>query len=49
MQDWKSMRLDTYIIVFNKHILAIGCQQHTIKQWQGFTDETISKMERVYI
>ncbi|MDD3443182.1 MAG: pentapeptide repeat-containing protein [Sulfurimonas denitrificans] len=45
MREWKSMQLDTYMIVFNEHTLAIGCQQHTIKEWQEFTDDTISKMD----
>jgi hypothetical protein len=45
MREWKSMQLDTYMIVFNKHILAIGCQQHSIADWKAFTDIEISKMD----
>ena len=45
MKEWHSMQLDTYMICFNKHILAIGCQQHAIKKWQNFTDDEISKMD----
>ena len=39
------MQLDTYMICFNKHILAIGCRQHTIEKWQNFTDDEISIMD----
>jgi len=45
MREWKSMQLDTYMVVYNKHILAIGCQQHTIKEWKEFTDEKISTFD----
>jgi hypothetical protein len=44
MEEWKSLQLDTYMIVFNKHILAIGCQQFKIKEWKKFTDDEISEM-----
>ena len=46
MREWKSMQLDTYMIVFNKRIMAIGCQQHTIDEWKQFTDEKIAEMDK---
>ena len=45
MREWHSMQLETYMIVFNKHILAIGCQQHNIKKWESFTDDEIKSMD----
>ena len=45
MNIFHSMQLDTYHIVFDKEILAIGCQQHTIAQWKNFTDDEISEMD----
>jgi len=39
------MQLDTYMIVFNKSILCIGCKQYTIKEWENFTDEQIASMD----
>ena len=39
------MQLDTYMIVFNKKTLCIGCQQHDIKQWEMFSDEVIGEMD----
>ena len=45
MKELKSMQLDTYLIVFNKHFLAIGCQQHSIEKWKKFTDEEIENLD----
>ena len=45
MNIFHSMQLDTYHIVFDKEILAIGCQQHTIAEWKNFTDDEISEMD----
>ena len=45
MKEWHSMQLDTYMVCFNKHILAIGCQQYTINEWHNFTDDEISDMD----
>jgi uncharacterized protein YjbI with pentapeptide repeats len=46
MREWHSMQLDTYMIVFNKHILAIGCQQFSIKEWREFSDKQIENMDK---
>jgi len=45
MNIFHSMQLDTYYIAFDKEILAIGCQQHTIAEWKNFTDDEISEMD----
>ena len=45
MREIKSMQLDTYLIVFNKHFLAIGCQQHSIEKWKNFTDDEIENLD----
>ena len=44
-KELKSMQLDTYLIVFNKHFLAIGCQQHSIEKWKNFTDDEIDSLD----
>ena len=46
MREWHSMQLDRYMIVFDKNILAIGCQQHSIKKWKEFSDKEISNMDK---
>lgn len=45
MEEVKSMQLEKYMIVFTSDILCIGCQQHTIEEWFGFTDDYISQMD----
>jgi len=44
-KELKSMQLNRYLIVFNKHFLAIGCQQHSIKKWKNFTDDEIDSLD----
>ena len=44
-KELKSMQLNRYLIVFNKHFLAIGCQQHSIKKWKNFTDDKIDSLD----
>ncbi len=39
------MQLDTYAIGFNKTMLTIGCQQHSIEDWSNFTDNEISNLD----
>ena len=34
-----------YHITYTNHVMAIGCEQHTIKDWFDFDDITISKMD----
>ena len=39
------MQIDTYKIGFTKDTLQIGCERHTIEEWQKFDDDKISKMD----
>ena len=45
MREWRSMQLEKYMIVFNRTILAIGCQQHDIEKWENFSDDIIDRMD----
>lgn len=45
MREIKSAQFDTYMITWSKDTLAIGCQQHPIKEWWQFDDATITKMD----
>ena len=45
MREWHSMQLETYQIGFNSKILCIGCEQHTIREWDKFTDKRILEMD----
>ena len=40
-----SMQLENWRISFTDEILAIGCQQHTIKEWREFNDDIIKSMD----
>lgn len=41
----KSMQCEKYRIVYTATILQIGCEKHTIEEWEKFTDDEISKMD----
>jgi len=43
----KSMQLDTYMIVIDlkNNVMAIGCRQYTIDEWDNFSDEEIANMD----
>ena len=45
MREIKSAQFDTYDVTWTKDALAIGCQQHPIKEWWQFDDATITKMD----
>ena len=45
MKYIKSLQCDRYRIVYTSEKLNIGCQSHTIKEWQEFDDKTISNMD----
>lgn len=34
-----------YIIVYTDTVMAIGCKQHSLKEWFNFTDDEILKMD----
>ena len=40
-----SMQIEKWAIAFTSEIIAIGCQQHTIKEWKEFEDERIHEMD----
>ena len=46
MREIKSAQFDTYDVTWTKDALAIGCQQHPIKEWWQFADTTITNMDR---
>ena len=46
MCEIKSAQFDTYEVTWTKDTLAIGCQQHLMKEWWQFDDATIAKMDR---
>ncbi len=42
----KSLQLGTYSITILVSIkIHIGCQNHTIEQWENFTDKEIARMD----
>ena len=45
MREIKSAQFDTYDVTWTKDTLAIGCQQHPIKDWWQFDDTTITNMD----
>ena len=45
MHEIKSAQFDTYDVTWTKDTLAIGCQQHPIKDWWQFDDTTITNMD----
>lgn len=45
MVDLHTMQLDTWTVSVWNDTMQIGCQQHTIKKWFGFDDDTINKMD----
>ena len=45
MCEIKSAQFDTYEVTWSKDSLAIGYQQHLIKEWWQFDDATITKMD----
>lgn len=44
MQEIKSLQLDTYSITYTFDRLQIGCENHSIEEWRGFSDEDIEEM-----
>ena len=45
MREIKSAQFDAYDVTWTKDTLAIGCQQHPIKDWWQFDDTTITNMD----
>ena len=45
MRYVKSLQCEKYYISYTATTLNIGCQSHTILEWQNFDDDAISKMD----
>ena len=41
----KSIQTEKYYITYTSSTLQVGCQRHSIEEWQKFSDETIAKMD----
>ena len=44
MKEIKTILIEKWIITFTHDEMAIGCQQHTIEEWENFNDDDIEKM-----
>ncbi len=44
-KEIKSLQIGKYLITYHKADLSIGCQTHTLEQWENFTDSQIEAME----
>lgn len=44
MKEIHTMQLDTWEIGFTRDTLQIGCQRHSISDWDNFSDEEIAAM-----
>jgi hypothetical protein len=44
MREIKSLQIETWPVTYTVERLQIGCQNHSIKEWAGFSDETIKGM-----
>ena len=45
MEYVKSLQCEKYYISYTSTKLNIGCQSHSILEWQNFNNDTISKMD----
>ena len=41
----KTVQTDIWIVNYTAEVMQIGCLQHPIETWWGFTDDEIDKME----
>ena len=44
-KEIKSIQIGVYLISYTKNILNIGCQSHTLLEWENFTDTEIDIMD----
>ena len=44
-KEIKSIHIGVYLISYTKNILNIGCQSHTLLEWENFTDIEIDIMD----
>ena len=45
MREIKSLHADIWAVAWTTEVLQIGCQQHSITDWWGFSDSEISAMD----
>lgn len=45
MHEVRSLQCDRYMVTYTTDVMAIGCQQHPIERWWGFTDDEIIAMD----
>ena len=44
-KEIKSFQFGTYLITTYKNIINVGCKEHTIEEWLGFSNEEINEMD----
>lgn len=44
MREIKSGQFEQYSWNYTSEVLSIGCKQHPIQEWWGFSDDRIAKM-----
>ena len=44
-KEMKTLQLGTYIVTIYKEIIQIGCQNHSISEWENFDDNYIKRMD----
>ena len=44
----KTMQTSQYVVTCTKDTIAIGCQQHSVKEWEEFSDSQIITMDGVH-
>ncbi len=44
----RTLQTSRYLVVCTKDTIAIGCQQHSVKEWEEFSDATIIALDGVY-
>ena len=45
IKEIKTIKVDTYPIVYTDKVIQIGCENHTIKEWFEFSDKEILEMD----
>ncbi len=45
MREIKTIKVDTYPVVYTDKVIQIGCENHAIKEWFEFTDKEILAMD----
>jgi len=45
MRSLRSFQIEKYMVSYTDSILNIGCQSHTIEEWENFDDDRIKSMD----